>query len=94
MQDSNAFGFASLAIAGVQLVSLAIAADLVNYAALRQVRKTFNPKAKNPRKLNSDSFLPLQIETIRKLFFRSAIRQDITWYDTSTNNNFAAKLAE
>ncbi|CAD7078234.1 unnamed protein product [Hermetia illucens] len=70
LQDSNAFGFASLAIAGVQLVSLAIAADLVNYAALRQ------------------------IETIRKLFFRSAIRQDITWYDTSTNNNFAAKLAD
>lgn len=35
-----------------------------------------------------------QIERIRKLFFESLIRQDKSWYDTSTGNNFTTKMSE
>ncbi|XP_037902429.1 multidrug resistance protein homolog 49-like isoform X2 [Hermetia illucens] len=35
-----------------------------------------------------------QVETIRKLFLRSVIRQDISWHDTFTGNNFAVQLTD
>lgn len=35
-----------------------------------------------------------QVERIRKRFFESLIRQDKTWYDTSSGNNFTTKMSE
>ncbi|XP_054737347.1 multidrug resistance protein homolog 49 [Anastrepha obliqua] len=35
-----------------------------------------------------------QISKIRKLFLESILRQDMTWYDTSSSNTFANKMAE
>lgn len=35
-----------------------------------------------------------QIERIRKLFFESLLRQDKSWYDVSSGNNFTTKMSE
>uniref|UniRef100_A0A1A9X3Q1 ABC-type xenobiotic transporter n=1 Tax=Glossina brevipalpis TaxID=37001 RepID=A0A1A9X3Q1_9MUSC len=35
-----------------------------------------------------------QISRVRKLFFESILRQDMSWYDTNSGNNFASKMAE
>lgn len=35
-----------------------------------------------------------QIERIRKMFFESLIRQDKSWYDVSSGNNFTTKMSE
>lgn len=35
-----------------------------------------------------------QIERIRKMFFKSLIRQDKSWYDVSSGNNFTTKMSE
>jgi ATP-binding cassette, subfamily B (MDR/TAP), member 1 len=35
-----------------------------------------------------------QITKIRKLFFKSVLRQDMTWYDLNTSENFAVRMTE
>jgi ATP-binding cassette, subfamily B (MDR/TAP), member 1 len=35
-----------------------------------------------------------QISKIRKLFLQSVLRQDMTWYDLNTNDNFAVRMTE
>lgn len=35
-----------------------------------------------------------QITKIRKLFLESILRQDMTWYDTNTTENFAVRMTE
>lgn len=35
-----------------------------------------------------------QITTIRKQFLNAIIRQDMSWYDTITDKNFAVKMTE
>jgi len=35
-----------------------------------------------------------QILKIRKLFLKSVLRQDMTWYDLNASDNFAAKMTE
>lgn len=35
-----------------------------------------------------------QITHIRKIFLDSVIRQDMTWYDTISDKNFAVKMTE
>lgn len=35
-----------------------------------------------------------QISRIRLLFLQAVLRQDMSWYDTSTGNNFAARITE
>jgi ATP-binding cassette subfamily B (MDR/TAP) protein 1 len=35
-----------------------------------------------------------QITQIRKLFFKSVLRQDMTWYDLNTSENFAVRMTE
>lgn len=35
-----------------------------------------------------------QITSIRKLFLNAVIRQDMTWYDTISDKNFAVKMTE
>lgn len=35
-----------------------------------------------------------QIGRIRQLFLESVLRQDMSWYDTSTSNNFAVRMTE
>ena len=35
-----------------------------------------------------------QISKIRKLFLQSVLRQDMTWYDLNTSDNFAVKMTE
>uniref|UniRef100_A0A1B0A9F0 ABC-type xenobiotic transporter n=1 Tax=Glossina pallidipes TaxID=7398 RepID=A0A1B0A9F0_GLOPL len=35
-----------------------------------------------------------QISRVRKLFLESILRQDMSWYDTNSGNNFAGKMAE
>ncbi|XP_037946899.1 multidrug resistance protein homolog 49-like [Teleopsis dalmanni] len=68
--DALAFGIGSLAGALLQWLLLAVAVDLFNHVALKQITK------------------------IRKLFLEAILRQDMSWYDTSSGNNFASKLTE
>lgn len=35
-----------------------------------------------------------QIGRIRAKFFHAIMRQDISWYDTNTNMNFASRITE
>lgn len=35
-----------------------------------------------------------QITKIRTLFLRSVLRQDMTWYDLNTSDNFAVRMTE
>lgn len=35
-----------------------------------------------------------QITKIRKMFLRSVLRQDMTWYDLNTSDNFAVRMTE
>lgn len=35
-----------------------------------------------------------QISKVRKLFLQSVLRQDMTWYDLNTNDNFAVRMTE
>lgn len=35
-----------------------------------------------------------QISKIRKLFLQSVLRQDMTWYDLNTSDNFAVRMTE
>lgn len=35
-----------------------------------------------------------QINRIRKLFLEAILRQDMSWYDTSSGTNFASKMTE
>lgn len=35
-----------------------------------------------------------QITTIRKLFVNAVLRQDMSWYDTISDKNFAVKMTE
>uniref|UniRef100_A0A1A9USS9 ABC-type xenobiotic transporter n=1 Tax=Glossina austeni TaxID=7395 RepID=A0A1A9USS9_GLOAU len=35
-----------------------------------------------------------QISRVRKLFLESILRQDMSWFDTNSGNNFAGKMAE
>lgn len=36
----------------------------------------------------------LQIGRVRKLFLEAILRQDMSWFDTSSGNNFASKMTE
>ncbi|XP_037954077.1 multidrug resistance protein homolog 49-like [Teleopsis dalmanni] len=68
--DALAFGIASLIGALSEWLLLAVAVDLFNHVALKQITK------------------------IRKLFLEAILSQDMSWYDTSSGNNFASKLTE
>lgn len=35
-----------------------------------------------------------QIVRVRKMFLRSVLRQDMTWYDINTSTNFASRITE
>lgn len=68
--DSLAFGIGSIVGGVAEWVLLAIAVDIMNSVALKQIRR------------------------IRTLFLGSILRQDMSWYDTSSGNNFASKMTE
>lgn len=36
----------------------------------------------------------VQITKIRKLFLQAVLRQDLTWYDLNTSENFAVRMTE
>ncbi|XP_036342463.1 multidrug resistance protein homolog 49-like, partial [Rhagoletis pomonella] len=69
-EDALAYGLATLVGCVVELILLALAVDMLNKVALRQIAK------------------------IRKLFLESILRQDMSWYDTSSGNTFANKMTE
>ncbi|XP_055916390.1 multidrug resistance protein homolog 49 [Eupeodes corollae] len=68
--DSLAFGIGSLVGGVAEWILLAIAVDIMNAVALKQIRR------------------------IRTLFLESILRQDMSWYDTSSGNNFSSKMTE
>ncbi|XP_037948003.1 multidrug resistance protein homolog 49 [Teleopsis dalmanni] len=68
--DALAFGIGSLVGAFAEWLLIAIAVDLLNRVALKQIGR------------------------IRKLFLEAILRQDMSWYDTSSGNNFASKMTE
>lgn len=35
-----------------------------------------------------------QISRVRKMFLKSVLRQDMSWYDTNTSTNFASRINE
>ncbi|XP_017865605.1 PREDICTED: multidrug resistance protein homolog 49 [Drosophila arizonae] len=70
IDDSVAFGIASLVGSVLLLVLMLIAIDISNRVALNQINR------------------------IRKLFLEAILRQDMSWYDTTSGTNFASKMTE
>lgn len=45
--------------------------------------------------ISSFNFTSLkQIARLRRLFLKSVLRQDMSWYDTHSTNNFSSKITE
>ncbi|XP_002061354.3 multidrug resistance protein homolog 49 [Drosophila willistoni] len=70
IEDSVAFGLASLVGSVAMLILVTLAIDIANRVALNQ------------------------IDRIRKHFLEAILRQDISWYDTTSGTNFASKMTE
>ncbi|CAH0761981.1 unnamed protein product [Diatraea saccharalis] len=70
VEDSIAFGVASVAIMAAQLSTAAIAVTLANWAANRMVSR------------------------LRWRLLRAVITQEVAFFDTNTNMNFASALTE
>uniref|UniRef100_A0A1I8NNJ9 ABC-type xenobiotic transporter n=1 Tax=Stomoxys calcitrans TaxID=35570 RepID=A0A1I8NNJ9_STOCA len=69
-EDSLAYGLASLAGVVALIVTIAIAVDILNRVAMRQLSR------------------------IRKIYLESILRQDMSWFDTTSGKNFASQMSE
>lgn len=90
-EDSVAFGLGSLVGALVLMLLIGSAVDILNRVALRQVRLAISLLCRHQFTYLTVCF---QIGRIRKLFLEAILRQDMSWYDTSSGNNFASKMTE
>ena len=61
----------------------------LNYSAERQVREEGGGDLTTSRVSRAS-----QVHKVRILYLRAALGQDMTWYDTQTTANFAAKMTE
>ncbi|XP_075169480.1 multi drug resistance 49 [Haematobia irritans] len=69
-EDTIAFGLGTLVGAVALLIVIAIAVDILNRVAMRQLGR------------------------IRKIYLESILRQDMSWFDTSSGTNFASQMSE
>lgn len=96
LDDSVAFALGCTAVSVIQFIFGAISIDLLNFSSLRQVSYVLLPKNK-PIILDLVFVkfnLVYQISRIRRMFFETILRQDMTWYDTNTGTNFASTVTE
>ncbi|XP_013099657.2 multidrug resistance protein homolog 49 [Stomoxys calcitrans] len=69
-EDALAFGLGSLAGVVAMIIVIAIAVDILNRVAMKQLGR------------------------IRKIYLESILRQDMSWFDTTSGKNFASQMSE